>query len=451
MSRIVVLGGGVVGLATGMLLARQGHRVTVLEHDGEPVPGSPEEAWQAWERRGVAQFRQPHFMQAGGRQILDRHLPDVKEALLRAGGLTLDLCARILPTISDRAPRAGDERFVTVTGRRPTIEYAFASAAERLVTVVRGASVAGLLTGPSAAPGIPHVAGVRTTGGREIAADLVVDATGRRSKLPEWLEAIGARRPIEEAEESGFLYYTRFFRSETGEVPAFRSGFLTNYHSYSILTLPGDPSLKALRDPERWTALIATGPLHAHLLDGEPITGVLPMGGVTDRYRRFVVDGAPVATGVVAVGDAWACTNPVGGRGMTIGLTHAVGTAEVVGRHLGNPLALAHAHDAMTEERVTPWYECTVALDRARAAQIRAPIEGRREPRPVDPAAALQVAMLHDAELFRAFLEITSLLALPQEVMARRGVASRIMELAGAHEAVEPPGPSRKALLRLVA
>ena len=56
MSRIVVLGGGVVGLSAAMLLARQGHRVTVLEHDGEPVPSSPEEAWQAWGRRGVAQL-----------------------------------------------------------------------------------------------------------------------------------------------------------------------------------------------------------------------------------------------------------------------------------------------------------------------------------------------------------------------------------------------------------
>ena len=61
MSRILVLGGGVVGLSTAMMLARQGHSVTVFEHDSEPLPGSPEEAWRAWERRGVTQFRQPHY------------------------------------------------------------------------------------------------------------------------------------------------------------------------------------------------------------------------------------------------------------------------------------------------------------------------------------------------------------------------------------------------------
>ena len=59
MSRILVLGGGVIGLATAMMVARQGHSVTILEHDSEPLPASPEEAWRAWERRGVTQFRMP--------------------------------------------------------------------------------------------------------------------------------------------------------------------------------------------------------------------------------------------------------------------------------------------------------------------------------------------------------------------------------------------------------
>jgi 2-polyprenyl-6-methoxyphenol hydroxylase-like FAD-dependent oxidoreductase len=82
---------------------------------------------------------------------------------------------------------------------------------------------------------------------------------------------------------------------------------------------------------------------HAHWLDGEPITGVLAMGGITDRYRRFVVDGAPVATGIVSVGDAWAGTNPVGGRGISMGLMHAQGTVEVLQQHLDDPPALALA------------------------------------------------------------------------------------------------------------
>jgi 2-polyprenyl-6-methoxyphenol hydroxylase-like FAD-dependent oxidoreductase len=466
MATILVLGGGVIGLSTATMLARQGHSVTVFESDTEPLPGSPEEAWETWERRGVAQFRQAHYVHASGKRLLDSHLPEVNEALLRAGCITFDLLATMPPSITDRTPREGDERFITITGRRPTIEHAVATVAEKVVSVRRGVSVVGLVTGKSAANGVPHVTGVRTVEGEDVSADLIIDATGRRSKLPNWLEAIGARRPIEEVEDSGFVYYTRFF---TGELPICRTALNTYFDSFSVLTLPGDAgawsitlfissgdkALKKFRDPKLWRALVAACPLHAHWLDGEPITDVLPMAGTTDRYRRFVVDDVPVATGIVSVGDAWACTNPLLGRGIAMGLMHAFGTTEVVRQHLDDPLALALAHDFMTETRLTPWYRNTVEIDRRWAGRFNALIEGRPDQQSADPRAhiadALAIAMRYDADVFRAAVEMRSLLALPQEVMARPGLVDRIKELAGAHEAVIPPGPSRAELLRMLA
>src|SRR5581483_11938575 len=200
-----------------------------------------------------------------------------------------------------------------------------------------------------------------------------------------WLAGVGAREPAEEAEDSGFIYYTRNFRPKDGAAPPpYLTGLLIPFECFSLLTLPGDadtwsvtvfvsthdPGLKEIRRPHNWQAVVAACPLHAHLLDGVPITDVIAMGGALDRNRRYVIGGSPVATGVLAVGDAMACTNPSLGRGMTLGVLHAAGTADVVSEHLGDPLALALAHDEMTQARITPWYQNTVELDRARLAQL---------------------------------------------------------------------------------
>jgi 2-polyprenyl-6-methoxyphenol hydroxylase-like FAD-dependent oxidoreductase len=269
----------------------------------------------------------------------------------------------------------------------------------------------------------------------------------------------------EQAEDSGFSYYTRYFQSSTGALPAFLTGLLTPFDSYSLLTLPSDAgtwsvtiyissrdqALKGIRDLGKWTELVAALPLHAHLIDGEPVTGVLAMSGIVDRHRRAVVDGTPVVTGIVTVGDSTCCTNPSLGRGMTMGLMQAAGTVEVIRDHLDDPVALAYAHDEMTQDRVTPWYQDTVRFDRARLEQIDAAIEGRPGPDGTGkPASAFPVAMLYDADVFRAYLEIISMLSLPDEVLARPGLTDRIMATATGRD-TPALGPSRADLLKMLA
>ena len=122
MAEIVVCGGSVIGLSTAMLLARDGHDVTVLESDPAPVPDVPAEAWDRWDRVGVTQFHQPHNLFSRVRQILDGDLPGMTDNLLEAGCNWVDPIASMPPFISDRTPRPGDDRFRFVTGRRPVVE-----------------------------------------------------------------------------------------------------------------------------------------------------------------------------------------------------------------------------------------------------------------------------------------------------------------------------------------
>jgi 2-polyprenyl-6-methoxyphenol hydroxylase-like FAD-dependent oxidoreductase len=472
MPKVIVLGGGPCGLAAGMLLARDGHEVTLFERDPAAIPESPDDAWESWERKGVAQFHQPHFLQARVRHVLDAELPDVRDELLRAGAVVDDPVRRLPPAIADRERRPDDGRFVSVSARRPTTEYVLARAAasEPRLELRRGAEIAHLETRNR--PSGVQVTGVRTDAGESIGADLVVDAMGRRSQLPRWLRDLGAGPIHEEAEDCGFVYYTQFFRVADGGRPELRtSTLLTPLGSLSILTLPGDREtwsvtlyisgrdrpLKALKDVQRWTAVVSACPLHAHWLDGEPITDVLPMGGVIDRYRRLNADGRPVLTGVALVGDAWACTNPSLGRGLALGLHHAVRLRDVVRSHGDDPAGFAAAWDAVTEAELTPWYRATVAVDRGRLAEIDAIRIGADRPGPGPPEGAdavgarFPLAAGRDPDVFRALLEIIGCLTLPRDVFARPELEQRILAATDGVEATPPPGPTREDVLQLVA
>jgi flavin-dependent dehydrogenase len=313
--------------------------------------------------------------------------------------------------------------------------------------------------------GTARIVGVETDDG-VVRADLVVDAMGRRSPAAEWLAAIAERPPEVHAQDSGFTYYTRYF---SGSLPPAFSAPVVAIGTFLVLTLAGDNGtwsvtlwaasddkpLKQFRDQEKFTRVVQACPLHAHWLDGAPITDVLPMAGILDKYRRFVVDGVPLATGYAAVGDAWACTNPSAGRGLSIGMMHAQRLRDVVRTTLDRPAAFALEWDAVTEAELAPWYWNQVATDQARLEQMAAVREGRDDmvrtvgPMPPEYLAAGE-AMAFDADVFRAVIETIGCLATPQEVFSRPGLWEKV-EAAQPDEPVPTPGPSREELLALLA
>src|SRR5262249_60894244 len=105
---VLIIGGGMCGLGMALLLARDGHAVTVVERDAEPPPGSPQEAWGRRERQGVAQFRQPHNFLPGLRLLLESELPDVQDALRHAGASRFDMLNPLPPFFTDQSPRPID-------------------------------------------------------------------------------------------------------------------------------------------------------------------------------------------------------------------------------------------------------------------------------------------------------------------------------------------------------
>jgi 2-polyprenyl-6-methoxyphenol hydroxylase-like FAD-dependent oxidoreductase len=468
MAGIVLAGGGIAALATAMLLAGDGHEVTVLERD-PAIPPSPEAAWDGWRRRYVAQFRLPHLFLARFRTEVERELPSLAEALDRAGALRFNPLA-LAPPAAIGGFREADRAYEMLTGRRAVMEAVIAAAAQATpgIRVRRGVEVAGLVTGDPAPGGVPRVTGVHTADGEQIAADLVVDATGRRSPLGRWLADCGAAPAAEETEDSGFVYYGRHFRSADGSVPPMLGPALQEYGTVSSLTLPADhgtwsvvlvisakdSALGGLHEAETWRAVVKALPLVAHWVDGEPLEdNIVTMARIEDRYRSLVVGGQPVATGVVGLADAWGCTNPSLGRGISIGVLHGRVLRDTLRRSdPGDPGRFAADFHEATMSTVEPWYRSTVRFDRHRLGEIDAEIRGEAY-EPGDPwwddLRGLQLAAGGDPDCLRASLDVINVLRTPDEVLADPVIAGRARAAFAARRDAPAFGPSRAELVAM--
>jgi 2-polyprenyl-6-methoxyphenol hydroxylase-like FAD-dependent oxidoreductase len=464
--KVIIIGGGIIGLCAGMLLADDGHDVTILERDAAPPP-DPSAAWGSWERRGVNQFRLPHFFLSRFRILAESELPDLIEAVTAAGGCRYNVVANI-PDELKGGTRPADDVFDTLTGRRCVVESAAAHVAEHTpgLTIRRGAAVRGLLTGASANGQAPNIHGVLLESGERITADVVVDASGRRSPLPRWLAEIGAAPVVEQAEDCGFVYYGRHFQSPDGTLPVMIGPPRQGYGTIDALTLPADngtwsvtitasakdTTLRQLKDPAKWATAVRQLPLAAHWIDAEPIDEtVAVIAKIEDRIRDFAPGGRPVATGVLAVGDAWACTNPSLGRGVSIGLMHAVALRDLLRTADGDPWATAVGWADATRQ-LEPWYATTVNYDRHRLAQIDALIDGR--PYSTDDeewnlTSALQANAFTDGDLLRAFIETAMVLRHPDEVLADPALRAFLLSRPEKSDA-PPSGPDRAQLLAAI-
>jgi 2-polyprenyl-6-methoxyphenol hydroxylase-like FAD-dependent oxidoreductase len=447
-----------------MMLANDGHEVTVLERDPAPPP-PPDSAWEDWDRRGVNQFKMLHFFLARFRQVADAELPGLTDAMVAAGALRMNPLVGIPDEITG-GWRDGDERFDLVTARRPVAESVVASMAASTpgLDIRRGVAVAGVLTGEGR-DGIVHVTGVRTEDGQEVRADLVVDAGGRRSAMSGWLCEAGSPGPKEMLEDSGFVYYGRHYRSADGSIPPAFGGLLQPYGSISILTLPADngtwgvgiiasskdPAMRNTMEIDCWENVVRAYPMVAHWIDAEPITDIKLMAKIEDRQRTYVVDDVPVATGVIPLADAWACTNPSLGRGVSIGIVHAAALRSLLREgSLDDPRALAVRWQELTDEQVEPLFADTLAFDRHRLAEIEAIMEGRQYETD-DPgwelSNALAASIMRDGDLLRGYIEVVTLLDTGAGVLSRPGLAERALALA---DPTPLPGLDRAELLTLV-
>ena len=209
-----------------------------------------------------------------------------------------------------------------------------------------------------------------------------------------------------------------------------------------IVVAAGDARLRGLSRTDRWTEAVRSMPGFEQWVDGEPLEDrVMTMAKIEDRVRSLVVDGRPVATGVLTVGDSWACTNPSVGRGVSIGMLHAV----ALPRHAARPGRPADALARRMGRGHRPGRRARRRVDgrgdRLRLAEMQSMAAGE-EFMSDDPGLAITRALVAaagvDPGCARALFGIAGVLQLPSEALARlAGVFDTLLEVGA-----EPPRTS---------
>ncbi|GAA3454254.1 NAD(P)/FAD-dependent oxidoreductase [Dactylosporangium matsuzakiense] len=412
----VVLGGGVAGLLAAAALAPRYDIIEIIERDD--LPEGPEA------RRGAPQGRHVHAMLPRGLQAIERLLPGTTDRLTEAGGMRGDVLGNARWYLNGLLLRQSDLGLTAITASRPLIEHTIRAAVRALPNIVLrdGHDIIGLDPGR----------GVQVTdrhggGSRVIPASLVVDATGRASRMPQWLAAFGCAPPPEDAVPIDLRYASRVFEDPGGDLlgddlvvitaryPGRRRSSVMQRleHNRVLVTLAGVHGERPPGDLEGFTEyagslsvpdtakVVAAG----HPV-GDAVTYHFP-AYVRRRYERV-----ELPPGLLVIGDAACAFNPVYGQGMS--------TAAMSAELLLDDVDPQHFHAAQAQLHEAPW---TLAVG-ADLALDGVPLDDNAKA-PAELVRRLQLAAAEDAELAAAFIRVTSLVDSPR-ALAEPWIAERL-------------------------
>jgi ribulose 1,5-bisphosphate synthetase/thiazole synthase len=222
-NKAVVIGASMGGLLAARALADFYAEVLILERDTFPATGE--------QRKGVPQGRHLHNLLPAGQQILEKLFPGLTGQLISQGAQTIQ--SQEVAWFFNRAYHCSfekDRKGVAIS--RPLLEATVRQRVLELpnVRAVENCDVLGLVANEerSAITGLRSIQRQPGSAGEIVHADLVVDATGRGSRMPSWLEELGYAAPPEERVKIGMGYTTRYYRRRPDQLPGKKVVIITS-------------------------------------------------------------------------------------------------------------------------------------------------------------------------------------------------------------------------------
>jgi flavin-dependent dehydrogenase len=430
--RAVVLGASMAGLLAARVLADAYAQVIVVDRDQLPEGSA--------QRRGVPQGYQLHALLARGQQALEELFPGFTATLVAQGVPAGDMLANARLYLSGHRLRQTHTGLVLLCASRPVLEGHVRARVRALpnVAFLDSCDIMSLAATPD---------GRRVTGARVqrregdsteevLGADLVVDATGRGSRTPLWLETLGYGRPVKDEVRIRLGYATRNYRLPRGALGGDLAALhgLTPQHPRGgalqmldadrlMVTLGGVLGDHPPTDPDGFLAFARSlrfPDIYDTIRDAEPLDDPVAFrfpASVRHRYERLT----RFPDGLLVLGDAVSSFNPIYGQGITVAALEAL----ALRRHLEQGIQPQPRRVFADLARVVdvPW-------DIAAGGDLVFPgVPGRRtlKGRLISAyLARLHAAAAHDATLASAFVQVIGMVAPPQSLLGP-GVALRVL------------------------
>lgn len=322
--RVVVVGASVAGLFAAAAAVDRGNSVTVLERD--VLPGGPKP------RAGVPQGEQPHVFLFRGLLALEELLPGSRQELLGLGAVPFDTGE--LPWLAEQGwLPVGQSAFEVLSATRPLFEHVVRRRVEGLpgVQIRPGSKVISLRR-------CDRRWEVDVADGSTVLADLVIDASGRSSRLPVWLAHAGVGvAPVSEV-DAGVGYATRMYAAAPSEVgavgvviqqtPATLAGgvALPVEGGRWLVSAVGCAENRPPRDAAGFVSFLERlpDPALAQLVrHAEPVSDVA-VHRQTGNHRHHYERVPDWPDGLLVVGDALCAFNPIYGQGITVAACEAL-------------------------------------------------------------------------------------------------------------------------------